>query len=337
MSTTILNDFASQREQMVKLIQRRGIKDVAVCNAFRDVRREAFVPEEMREFAYQDSPLPIGNEQTISQPYIVALMAAALELEEDDRVLEIGTGSGYAAAVLARVVSEVFTVERYKKLAETATQRLDDEGFENVLVLHGDGTEGWPSHAPYDAVVVAAGGPDVPQPLLDQLALGGRLVIPVGKDRTLQKLIRVTKTGDDNYEQEDLGAVRFVPLVGAAGWSDPEIREDIREGKSEPPASAPAQKVTEVIARAAEPFSDLENADLSGLISRIGDCSVVLIGEATHGTSEFYRMRARITRELIEHQGFDFVAIEADWPDAARINRYVRGESDANATWQAFE
>jgi len=319
---------------MVELIQRRGIRDAAVCKALRAVRREAFVPAEVREFAYQDSPLPIGNEQTISQPYIVALMATALELEADDRVLEIGTGSGYAAAVLGHIVSEVFTVERYGELAETAQQQLDDEGIENVLVLHGDGTEGWPSHAPYDAIVVAAGGPDVPQPLLDQLAVGGRLVIPVGRDRSLQKLIRVTKRSEESYEREDLGDVRFVPLVGTAGWNDAEPGWD---GHNVRPVAGP-KEVTEVIAEAAEPFSDVDTADLSGLMDRIGDSSLVLIGEATHGTSEFYRMRARITRELIEHHGFDFVAIEADWPDAARIDRYVRSEKESEAArpWQAF-
>lgn len=334
MSTVAKDDFAYQREQMIKLIRRRGIENAAVCDALRDVHREAFVPEELREFAYQDSPLPIGNEQTISQPYIVALMATALELEEDDRVLEIGTGSGYAAAILARIVSQVFTVERYDELAETAQQRLNEEGFENVLVLHGDGTQGWPSHAPYDAIVVAAGGPDVPQPLLDQLAVGGRLVIPVGKDRSLQKLIRVTKTDEDSYEREDLGNVRFVPLVGTAGWKELEPTGDGRGVRS----GAGPKEVTEMIAEAAEQFSDVDTADLSGLIDRVSDCSLVLIGEATHGTSEFYRMRARITRELIEHRGFNFVAIEADWPDAARINRYVRSESESQATkpWQAF-
>lgn len=334
MSTTVSDDFAHQREQMVKLIQRRGIRDPAIDHAFRTVRREAFVPEEVREFAYRDSPLPIGNEQTISQPFIVALMVGALELDESDRVLEIGTGSGYAAAILSRIVSEVFTVERYAELAETAQHRLAEEGCENVNVLRGDGTLGWPEHAPYDAIVVAAGGPEVPQPLLDQLAIKRRLVIPVGSDRSLQKLIRVTKTAAGEFEREDLGDVRFVPLIGAAGWNDQ--RSD-GEGLRRTPTSQP-EDLSEVIASAAEAFPDVDSADLTGIIDRIGDCRLVLIGEASHGTSEFYRMRARITRELIQRRGFRFVAIEGDWPDAARINRYVRSEADhdAKSEWQTF-
>jgi len=327
-SATVSDDFAYQREQMVKLIRRRGIRDPAIHNAFRDVRREAFVPEAMREFAYQDSPLPIGNDQTISQPSLVALMVVALELDEQDRVLEVGTGSGYAAAILSRIASEVFTVERYAELAETARQRLEKEGLGNVRVLHGDGTLGWPEHAPYNAIIVAAGGPDVPQPLLDQLAVGGRLVIPVGSDRSLQKLIRITKTAEGSFDRDDLCDVRFVPLVGAAGWKEPG-----RGG-----AAVRPQRLPETIAEAVEPFPDVDAADLSGILARIGDCRLVLIGEATHGTSEFYRMRARITRELIQRHGFDFVAVEADWPDAARINRYVRSEAhrDAKSHWQAF-
>lgn len=333
MSTALTDSFGKQREDMVRLIQRRGIRDEAICDAFRNVRREAFLPEELREFAYRDSPLPIGNEQTISQPYVVALMTAALDLEEDDRVLEIGTGSGYAAAILGEIASEVFTVERYEELAKLAAERLESEGFANVHVRHGDGTLGWPEHAPYDAVIVAAGGPEVPQPLLDQLAIGGRLVIPVGSARTLQQLIRVTKTGESDYDREDLGDVRFVPLVGTAGWKEEEPAWDGQRVRS----VTPERKMAELISEAAEPFADVGRADLSGLLDRIGNCHLVLIGEATHGTSEFYRMRARITQELIEHRGFNFVAVEADWPDAARVNRYVQGGvAEAAAKWQAF-
>jgi protein-L-isoaspartate(D-aspartate) O-methyltransferase len=199
-------------------IARRGVGDPRVLEAMRAVPRETFLPDSLAELAYDDTPLPIEEEQTISQPYIVALMAEALELEPADRVLEIGAGSGYAAAVLSRIAREVYTVERHESLAGLARERLRRLGYGNVQVLHGDGTLGWPEHAPYDAIVVAAGGPDVPRSLQEQLAPGGRLVIPIGSDPRTQELIRVRRTGPDQWEREDLGAVRFVPLVGAQGW-----------------------------------------------------------------------------------------------------------------------
>ena len=184
----------------------------------RIVPREAFVSEEMREFAYRNAPLPIGSGQTISQPLIVAHMAEALELAPHERVLEIGTGSGYAAAVLSRIAKDVFTVERHRELAETASERLKRLGYDNVHVRCGDGTRGWPEEAPFDAIVVAAGGPAIPHALLEQLRIGGRLVIPVGEELDSQQLIRAIRRGDDEFEYEDLGAVRFVPLIGEAGW-----------------------------------------------------------------------------------------------------------------------
>lgn len=214
-----MSDAESRRRSMVeRQILGRGVRDERVLEAMRTVPREAFLPESLAELAYDDTPLPIEEEQTISQPYIVALMAEALELKPADRVLEIGAGSGYAAAVLSRVAREVYTVERHGSLAGLARERLRRLGYGNVQVLHGDGTLGWPEHAPYDAIVVAAGGPDVPRSLQEQLAPGGRLVIPIGSDPRTQELIRVRRTGPDQWEREDLGAVRFVPLVGAQGW-----------------------------------------------------------------------------------------------------------------------
>jgi protein-L-isoaspartate(D-aspartate) O-methyltransferase len=222
MPTSFNTNLIHQRERLVAKIERGGIRNPAVLGALRQVPREAFVPPELREVAYHDVPLPIGREQTISQPFVVALMTAALELKSTDRVLEIGTGSGYAAAVLAVLAKEVYTVERHRELAETARERLRTEGFANVHVLLADGTGGWPEHAPYQAITVAAGGPDVPEPLRDQLAIGGRLVIPVGREPSRQQLIRVRKISEDDYLQENLGDVRFVPLVGAAGWDGEE-------------------------------------------------------------------------------------------------------------------
>lgn len=312
--------FENIRKQMIDYqLAARGLQDEVVLNAVNAVPREEFVPEELVEFAYSDSPLPIAARQTISQPYIVALMTAALDLQPEDRVLEVGTGSGYAAAVLAEIAREVYSVERHKILADTARNRLVELGYENVHVLHGDGTLGWAEHAPYDAIVVAAGGPEVPDTLRQQLAIGGRLVIPVGLSLRSQKLLRVVRTGEHEYQEEDLGSVRFVPLIGAAGWEDESARAiAAKKGEADLP---------QLIYQSSEHFAGIADVNLDGLLQRIGDSRVVLLGEASHGTAEFYDMRARITRELIEKKGFTVIAVEADWPDAAHINHFIRGSS----------
>jgi len=211
--------FADERERLVAWqIVDRGIRDPAVLAAMRKVPREAFVPPGRADQAYEDRPLPIGAGQTISQPYIVAVMTEALRLRPGDRVLEIGTGSGYAAAVLAVIAAEIYTIERIESLATSAGRRLHDLGYANVHVRHGDGSLGWPEHAPYDAIVVTAGGPDVPPSLLRQLAVGGRLVMPVGPTPRSQRLVRVVRTAEDRYDREALEDVAFVPLIGAEGW-----------------------------------------------------------------------------------------------------------------------
>lgn len=208
-----------QREVMIaEHLLGRGIRDTQVLKAMREVPREAFIDKDMASFAYDDRPLPLREGQTISQPYIVALMTEALELTTTDRVLEIGTGSGYAAAVLSRIVGTVYTVERLPGLAESAGQRLAMLEYTNIVIHQGDGTLGWPEHAPYDAIVVTAGAPEVPEPLRDQLAIGGRLVIPVGTSSYFQELIRVRRIADGSYRTEELCGVSFVPLIGAAGW-----------------------------------------------------------------------------------------------------------------------
>lgn len=331
-----MDDAAERRSYMVQQhIEARGVRSPAVLAAMGKVPREAFLPGHLREFAYEDTPLPIAEGQTISQPYIVAFMVEALSLEGGEKVLEIGAGSGYAAAVLGEIAGEVYTVERIGQLAEKAATVLAEQDYANVHVLHGDGTLGWKEHAPYDAIVVAAGGPDVPESLKEQLKIGGRLVIPVGRNPRVQELVRVTRLSDDKFEREDIADVRFVPLVGEEGWA-PEPGEPAPPKRTFEPGKATGRSLAQELSSACETFDDIESADLERLLARIGDARVVLLGEATHGTSEFYRMRARISRELIASRGFAFVAIEGDWPDAARVDHYVRHFEYPPSEWQAF-
>ena len=313
-----MSKFEDLRKQMINYqMEARGLHSQSVLDAVSAVPRENFVPTDLVEFAYKDTALPIAASQTISQPYIVALMTSALELKPWEKALEVGTGSGYAAAVLAEIAKEVYTIERHKILADTARNRLKDLGYENVQVLYGDGTLGWPENAPFDAIIVAAGGPEVPEPLKQQLAIGGRLVIPVGSSLQTQKLVRVRRISETEFEQEDLGAVRFVPLIGAAGWED-ETAETLATEQAE-------DSLPELIYKSSEHFARIDDVNLDNLLERIGDSRIVLLGEASHGTAEFYEMRARITKELIEKKGFTSVAVEADWPDAAHINQYIHG------------
>ena len=330
--------FALLREEMVeRSIAARGVRDELVLDAMRKVPRELFLPKNLREFAYEDSPLPIAGEQTISQPYIVAFMAEALMLTGGEKVLEVGAGSGYAAAVLSEIAANVYTVERLGPLADKAAATLADLGYHNVHVLHGDGTRGWAEHAPYDAIVVAAGGPQVPESLKEQLKTGGRLVIPVGADQRAQELVRVTRISTSEFRSEDIADVRFVPLIGEEGWTVAKEGEDrVRARRAPRPVSPDEEALVRDLVDAAESFPSIEAADLNPLMARIGSARVVLLGEATHGTSEFYRMRERITRDLIVNKDFRFVAIEADWPDAARVDHYVRHFQYPPSEWTAF-
>jgi protein-L-isoaspartate(D-aspartate) O-methyltransferase len=219
-AVTSVGERSAERERMIAgQIEARGVTAPRVLEALRRVAREDFVPPALARFAYDDGPLPIGVGQTISQPYIVAAMIAAARVSPGDRVLEIGTGSGYGAAVLSRIAGEVFTVERIEALADATRSRLVELGYTNVHVLAGDGSLGWPEHAPYDAIVVTAAGPKVPRPLLSQLASGGRLVMPVGETQGGQSPVRVVRADEHEYEYEDLEEVAFVPLIGAEGWS----------------------------------------------------------------------------------------------------------------------
>ncbi len=214
---------AHQRERMVaEQLEARGLAHPRVLDAVRAVPRELFVPPRLRRQAYADRPLPLGDGQTISQPYIVAHMIALVEPQPHERVLEIGTGSGYSTAILSRLAVQVYSVERIDWLAEQAQQRLHALGVPNTHILVGDGTDGWPDHAPFDVILAWAGGPVVPNALLSQLAPGGRLIIPVGETPRQQELVRVRRAGsgeeEKDFVEERLGRVAFVPLIGRGGW-----------------------------------------------------------------------------------------------------------------------
>jgi protein-L-isoaspartate(D-aspartate) O-methyltransferase len=214
-----MTDYAAEREAMVeRQMRRRGITEPDILDAFRAVPREEFVSLDQAHLAYGDHPLPIGAGQTISQPYIVALMIQAAAIEPGDRVLEVGAGSGYAAAIIGRIAQRVIAIERQHELVEVARERMRRLGYGNVEIVEGDGTKGWREEAPYDAILAAASGSHVPRPWVEQLAPDGRIVMPVGDPGLVQELIKVTKQEDGILRQESLGGVRFVPLIGEEGW-----------------------------------------------------------------------------------------------------------------------
>lgn len=214
-------DFAKLRERMVRRqIEARGISDPLILDAFRAVPREEFVSSSYAASSYEDHPLPIEAGQTISQPYIVALMIEAARIKLRDKVLEVGSGSGYAAAVISRIAGEVIGVERQHDLVAIARERLHRLGYDNVRIIEGDGTRGCPEEAPFDVILAAASGSHVPPPFVAQLTQGGRLVMPIGEPGGVQKLVKVTRREDGTLQRSDLGDVRFVPLIGEEGWRD---------------------------------------------------------------------------------------------------------------------
>ncbi len=220
-----LNDRLAEREWMVQTqLIGRDITDEAVINSMLIVPRHKYVMKDKQDYAYYDTAMEIEAGQTISQPYIVALMAQALELKASDNILEIGTGSGYSAAILSRIATYVYTVERHHILVQSAKERFQNQGYLNIEVQVGDGTLGWLEKAPFDAILVTAGGPVVPDSLINQLADGGRLVIPVG-DKGEQKLMRIKKISTNELIEENLGSVRFVPLIGVKGWGSDKVLE----------------------------------------------------------------------------------------------------------------
>ncbi|MFB0613924.1 protein-L-isoaspartate(D-aspartate) O-methyltransferase [Aurantiacibacter poecillastricola] len=305
---------AARRASMVeRQIAARGIDDPQILGAFTKVPRERFVPDRLSDSAYEDGPLPIGEGQTISQPYIVARMIDIADIGPGDRVLEVGAGSGYAAAVISRIVAQVFAVERHEVLAREAKRRVAELGYTNCTVLAGDGMKGLCDHAPFDAILVAARCEEVPRPLKEQLAIGGRLVVPVGGE-DMQQLRCIRRVGQDRWESEDITSVRFVPLVRGTVTSNEE-----KPGRD--------LSLPELIAESCTPLPEIDGPDFAAAFDRFADKRVVMLGESSHGTAEFYAARAVITRRLVERHGFSIIAVEADWPDAAAYNRYIRGEA----------
>ena len=216
MASAVVREFGGAKRRLIEELQRKGIRDLAVLKAFDEIPRHKFVPTGVQHRAYEDTALPIGAGQTISQPWVHARYLETLQLKGSERVLEIGTGSGFQSALLTKLVGAVFSIERLPKIAEQARDNLRACGIEHVIQRVGDGTLGWPEYAPFDAILVGAASPDVPQPLLDQLAEGGQLLIPVG-GRDEQQLIRIRRT-TEGMERRTLEAMRFVPLIGAHGY-----------------------------------------------------------------------------------------------------------------------
>ncbi|MFW5329614.1 erythromycin esterase family protein [Hydrogenophaga sp. ZJX-1] len=333
-------ELLQRRAVMVERhVMGRNIRAGRVLDAMREVPREEFVPKVLLEFAFDDLSLPITGGLVLQRPSAVGVMLAALGLKAQDSVLEIGTGVGYVTALLSRLCASVYSVEPQGPAALAAMSTFARLGCHNAHVRHDSGAEGWPEEAPFDAIVVHARARHVPQMLKNQLAEGGRLVMTLGDDPEVGELVRVTRLPGNQFRVEDmvdigtelvLGEAPHVGAHAGAIWRMP-----AGAGKGRGTAAADTALAGQVAA-AAEGFDSVDSADLEPLLQRMGDARVVLLGEATHGTSEFYRMRERITRELITRKGFSFVAIEGDWPDAVQIDRHVRRQSTSEEAWSGF-
>ncbi len=300
-----MDGFERKRAAMVRdHVAGRGIDDPRVLAAMRAVPRECFADAAQRSQALDDAPL--ADDHAVSRPFDVARMLAAAALHGDERVLDAGAGSGYVSALLARLAARVFAVEPDAQRAQRAAERLARQGFDTVRLRHGEVLHGWAEHAPYDVIVVQRPCRTVPQALREQLAIGGRLLIAIGRDGTVPEMVRVTR-------------------MAAHDWRHDEVA-DLRLPAESVPARAPLVDggLVTTVQRHAEAFDDIDGADLEPLLRRIGAAQVVLIGEASHGSAEFYRMRQRITAELIERRDFSVLAIEADWPDCAGLDAHLR-------------
>ena len=332
-------DLSLARDHMVeRYVAGRGVQAPRVLDAMREVPRERFVPKTLAEFAFDDLALPISSGLLLPRPGKVGVMLAAAGLKAQDRVLEIGTGTGYVTALLSRLCAEVYSIEPQGPTALAAVSMMGRLDRHNVQVRHESGAEGWPEASPFDAIVVNAMAARVPEALKHQLAVGGRLVMTLGSDPDVGELVRVTRVSDQAFRVDDmadmgpdmvLGEKPHAAMHGGMVWRQARVRASV----SRPGSDA---DLARAVAQGAERFESVEDADLAPLLDRIGNARVVLLGEASHGTSEFYRLRARITRELITRRGFSFVAIEGDWPDAARIDAHARGGMGHADAWAGF-
>ena len=315
--------LAKRRRMVERQIRARGIKDERLLRAIEEVPRELFLPVELRGFAYEDVAIEISERHVVPRPYLVARFIEALELKDTDKVLVAGVGSGYTVAVISRLASKVIYLEEDDALIHYAREVFETLGYHNIEVHEGIIEAGWPQEAPYDAILIGRELREIPDALRKQLLVpGGRLVAPVGKDWFSMQLIRLRREAPGQYVEENLGPFHFIP--------------EAQEVTPPPRVHRSRKELIQLIQEEAQPFESIESASLDALLERIGNARVVLIGEATHGTSEFYRMRQAITRALIERKGFTIVAAEADWPDAERINQYVRGKEPGPRDWQAF-
>lgn len=334
------SELLQRRAVMVERhVMGRNVRAERVLDAMREVPREEFVPRALLEFAFDDVSLPMHGGLLLPPPSDVGVMLAALGLKAQDKVLEIGTGVGYVTALLSRLCASVYSVEPQGPAALAAMSMLARLGCHNVHVRHDSGAAGWPEEAPFDAIVVHARARHVPQALKNQLAPGGRLVMPLGDDPEVGEWVRVMRLVGDQFRVDDMADIGADLVLGTAPhvgrhtgalWRMP---TRLANGKGTAVADA---ALARQVAAAAQSFDTVDSAELEPLLQRIGSARVVLLGEATHGTSEFYRMRERITRELITRKGFSFVAIEGDWPDAARIDRHVRTGSTREEAWSGF-
>lgn len=328
------SEFSRRRAVMVeRYVVGRNVRAERVLDAMREVPREEFVPKALLEFGFDDVALPIPDGRLLPRPSEVGVMLAALDLQARDRVLEIGTGVGYVTALLSRLCASVYSVEPQGPAALAATATLARLDCHNVEIRHDSGAQGWPEEAPFDAIVVHASARHVPRVLREQLVPGGRLVMALGDDPEVAELVRVTRLPDNQFRVEDMADIGPAPVLGEAPHVHPHAGAMWRRPAGGKEAAVADAALARLVAEAAQAFDSVESADLEPLLQRVGEARVVLLGEATHGTSEFYRMRERITRELIARKGFSFVAIEGDWPDAARIDRSVRAGAAPGQAW----
>lgn len=334
------SQLSLRRHSMVERhVMARGVRSARVLDAMREVPREQFVPRTLQEFAFDDVALPVIDGVLVPRPSAMGMMLEALNLKGSDRVLEVGAGVGYTSALLSRLCAAVYSVEPSGRAALAATSTLVRMQCHNVHVRHDSGMQSWAEEAPFDAIVVHASADHIPQALKDQLAPGGRLVMTLGRDPEVGELVRVTRLEDNDFRLEDMADMGSelipgeAPHVSQHAGSVWQIAGTTSSGRK---SATNETLLAKLVADTAEPFDSVESADLDGLLERVGDARLVLLGEATHGTSEFYRMRSHITRELITRKGFSFICIEGDWPDVARIDRHVREGSHSEEAWSGF-